>query len=612
MQRDSDPSSGASPSEFAEAEVAGFVREMAERYLSRQSNVFLLSGNVADLVDGLGVAVPAQAVRDRERYCYMERYLAKRLESRGRFVLTYNIARGINFTSADQSKRLRAFYARYDSAAQIDDDREQDRRAQKFDRCIVESKVYSFLTLKFLEELCTLARRHPQGGLNNLTVIIKHAETLLPDAALPQMADIDRQKLTLLREWFSDPDFLGSNEQVMLISPTSVGVHRDLRTLPHVSSITIPLPDKEQRAAFIEWMGEQTGGSVKLKKSGQELAVLTAGMTYLTLQNLFLQARHRGGELDERDVLEALNQLLVSELGDKVEMVVPQHTMGDVVGATELRRELGRLKALMALRDPKLCPVGILVTGPNGVGKTFIFEAWAAECDRLVIVLKNLRSMYFGQTDQIFEKLRHVLEALGNVIVLIDEADTVFAKPGGANVHETEARLFGNIIRMMGDPRNRGRIVWLLLTARPDNLAPDLKRSGRAGLHLPVFDPEGEDRRAYIDHTLGRGGFDPSGLTATQRAELEQRTLELSPADFNEVVMELRAERAMSGSLTYEQVLSVLDNILPGQIAAQRRVQSLNAFLECSRRTLIPPSLRELDRGAAEAELEELKRKLTR
>lgn len=595
--------------EIPEEHLAPFFREIAARFLSRQNNVFLLSGNVNDLLDGLGVLCSYDDKDSPARYGYLDAYLSTRLTTRERFVITYNIARGINFSSNLAYNELRTFYSRHDAAGALDDPSEQKKRALKFDRSVVESQAYSFLTLRFLEELCRLTRLYRSASPGSLTIIIKHAETLLPDSPLAHMSDIDRQKLTLLREWFTEPDFISSNEQVLLVSDTAAAMHADIRGLAQIAQIVVPRPDADDRRQFIRWMHARTGREIKLRRSQKEFAELTAGMTLLTLQNLFLQARHQDGVLDEKDVLAALNRLLVSELGDKIEMVRPGHTMKDVIGASALKEELERLRRLLAMRDPKVAPVGILVPGPNGVGKTYIFEAWSAECDRLVIVLKNLRSMYFGQTDQIFEKLRNVLESLGNVIIFIDEADTVFAKPG-ANTHETEARLFGNLIRMMGDPRNRGRIVWLLLTARPDNLAPDLKRSGRAGLHLPVFDPEGDDRRSYIDMILQRAGYDPKNLSPEQREHLENATAELSPADFNEVLVELRAEKALRGDLTFEQVVATLSNIMPGQIAAQRRVQILNAFLECSRRSLLPESMKTLNRAEAERELEELKVRL--
>ncbi|MEQ8818704.1 MAG: ATP-binding protein [Sumerlaeia bacterium] len=601
--------------EIEDRELEPFFREIADRFLSRQSNQFLLTGNVSDLFDGLGISCSADEPDNAHRYVGLERYLAERLERRGRLVITYNIARGIDFgvETSDKARRnecynaLREFYSKADRLGAMMSQKDIDKRAAKFDRSVVESQVYSFLTLRFLEELCLLARQRREGPISGgLTIIVKHAEMLLPDAPLAQMSDIDRQKLTLLTEWFTDPEFLESNEQVILVAPTMASIHETLRRLPHMSMTGVPLPDEDCRRAFIEWYSGQFGQELKLQRSKKELAELTAGMTLLTIKNLFLQASYRDGEIDEADILEQLNRLLVSELGDKIEIVKPAHSMDDVVGATALKAELKRVKALLDTRDPKVAPVGILVPGPNGAGKTFVFEAWAAECDRLVIVLKNLRSMYFGQTDAIFEKLRSVLEALGNVIIFIDEADTVFTKPGG-NTHETEARLFGNLIKMMGNPRNRGKIIWLLLTARPDNLAPDLKRSGRAGLHLPVFDPEGDDRRAYIDFILSRAQFDPSELTEAQRDAIEERTKELSPADFNEVVVELRSERVLTGTLTFEQVESVIGNILPSQIARQRRWQTLQAYMECSRKSLIPPSLADSTRESVERELQNMR-----
>ena len=53
------------------------------------------------------------------------------------------------------------------------------------------------------------------------------------------------------------------------------------------------------------------------------------------------------------------------------------------------------------------------------------------------------------------------------------------------------------IASQMGNTRYRGRIIWMLLTSRPDLLPIDLKRQGRAEVHIPLFYPQdpGEIRR---------------------------------------------------------------------------------------------------------------------
>ena len=141
-------------------------------------------------------------------------------------------------------------------------------------------------------------------------------------------------------------------------------------------------------------------------------------------------------------------------------------------------------------------------TVTHNSGKTYIFEAVASELDMPVVVLKNIRSQWFGQTDVVFERLRRVLEALDRVLIFVDEADTQFGGVG-EGTHATERRLTGKIQAMMSDTKLKGKVYWLLMTARIHLLSPDIRRPGRVGdLIIPVFDPEGEDRLAFIRWVL--------------------------------------------------------------------------------------------------------------
>jgi len=127
---------------------APFFREMAERFLSRRSNVFLLTGNVNDQVDGLAVTCPAEEPDHADRFCYADDYLTARLESRGRLVVTYNIARGMEFTSPARRARFRALWTQFSPEGPVSDPAVQQRRAQEFDRIIFESQVLAFATLR--------------------------------------------------------------------------------------------------------------------------------------------------------------------------------------------------------------------------------------------------------------------------------------------------------------------------------------------------------------------------------------------------------------------------------------------------------------------------------
>ena len=60
------------------------------------------------------------------------------------------------------------------------------------------------------------------------------------------------------------------------------------------------------------------------------------------------------------------------------------------------------------------------------------------------------------------------------------------------------------IASQMGDTRYRGKIVWMLLTSRPDLLPIDMKRQGRAEVHLPMFYPDDEAEIREMFVTMAR------------------------------------------------------------------------------------------------------------
>ena len=92
---------------------------------------------------------------------------------------------------------------------------------------------------------------------------------------------------------------------------------------------------------------------------------------------------------------------------------------------------------------------------------------------------------------------------MGPVVVVIDEADAALGTREAGGDSGTSSRVFSMIAGQMGDTRYRGRLIWMLLTSRPDLLPIDLKRQGRAEVHLPLFSPRGRGRGAV--HVPGHG-----------------------------------------------------------------------------------------------------------
>ena len=74
--------------------------------------------------------------------------------------------------------------------------------------------------------------------------------------------------------------------------------------------------------------------------------------------------------------------------------------------------------------------MGLLFTGPMGAGKTFVAEAFAKESGLTAIKLKNFRSKWVGATEGNLERILQVVQAIGQVLVIIDEGDRAFGSGG--------------------------------------------------------------------------------------------------------------------------------------------------------------------------------------
>ena len=188
-------------------------------------------------------------------------------------------------------------------------------------------------------------------------------------------------------------------------------------------------------------------------------------------------------------------------------------------------------------------PKGILLYGPPGCGKTLIAKAVANSLAKKVAEVTgntNTRSYflnikgpellnkYVGETEGNLEHALDVLRGLGPVVVVIDEADAALGNRQSDGDSGTSARVFSMIARQMGDTRYRGKIVWMLLTSRPDLLPIDLKRQGRAEVHIPLFYPQTAQERREMFLAMAKKAKVPLEESAVPDFE---KTASLSGAD---------------------------------------------------------------------------------
>lgn len=600
--------------------VYGFLKQSGRILNSGQARTIVLTGNIYDLFC-------LSRDEDDADYVPLIDFLSANWNLSNLILIVYELNGPIRFLRDDDNQKVRDAWFQW--RVGYDSNELAVKRMLATGQAIVEldgvAKAYEdslrtalnnpTLALELMRQMCLCSRTEIGGKRllkENLLILIEGADMLMPEAPITSLSDTDRHRVVICQDWFSDPGFLHANDSVVLLAESRSLINHRIARLPELLEVEVPSPDEAVRKHFISWFNGKCPADAKIQlwSTQDELARFTAGLSIHALMQLLKGARHEKKKLLQDEAILKVEDFIKSQLGeDIVEFKKPSHSFKDIVGFTRLKEFLKTELIPRFSATGSDAMSGAAVCGPIGGGKTYIFEALASELDMVVLVLKNIRSQWFGQTDVIFERLRRVLNALAKVLIFVDEADTQFGGVG-QDTHETERRLTGKLQAMMADPQMRGRVIWLLVTARIHLLSPDLRRPGRVGdLIIPTLDPEGADRVEFLQWVAKP--VLPAGLAPDQLKQLEDATKGYSAASFTALRSELKAKaKRQDGQLAFDDILAVVADHVPPAIEDTRRYQTLQALVNCTRRSLLPdPKVTEDQRRRWEEELRVLEAK---
>jgi hypothetical protein len=559
-----------------------FINAVGHSYNRRGKRVILLTGNVLD-----------QFWSPRLRsFTPLEQVLYQELRDKF-LVLRVDAASGISFyDTADEQELLKVCQLAEHIASKgqkLGDVEAQMAQTQ-------HQPLPMLILLRGMSNAVTRLWAGDKSRFRPLGLIMQFAGSLFPDGDFDRLSELDRQRLVTFLNWINDPFFSKNGNVILLVSDTKSEINRRVLALPVTEHVEIPLPSATERAHFVTQYGgvcTPSDAALQFELSREAFVEDTAGLKLTSLEDLLETSRRTGEPVRRKNVLEEVNLILEAELGDVVKVNIPGHSPKDIIGS---EATTAILRSIFQRCDNSETAVSaVLVSGPNGGGKTFQMEAFASESGRIVIELTGLRGMWYGQTDKLFERLRWHIATYGKVLILVDEAHTAFGSVHQSDTHETERRLAGNVIKMMGDPRFRGKVLWALMTSRPDELDPDVK--SRAPLQIPIFDPEGEARQRFIQELFQRRGI---ALSPEELQHVFRQTAHYSARDFDNLVREVRAQ-----GKPVAEVLQIWQ--ASTAIVQQRRLQTLIAALHCSYPQLLSEWLRSMRTEAIQKEVEELK-----
>ena len=565
------------------AAFPGWARTLAERYYTRTISTFILHGAVRDLQ-------PADDGKGGRRFVPLRNFLSDELFGSRDLVAFYDRSSGIRLATPEMQKDFMSAVAGYDSIF-----------GTEYAKAIPKDPARAFPLME------SYARVRIADG-KSVAIVIDFAETVAPASDLGGMSGEDRYALVTLVKWAQDPQFLTADFSVCLVAENLAELNPRIGRNPYAVAIELPLPTEKERLEYVETKISASGKKrAEISESTAEaIASMTAGMSRVALDRVLTEAI-AGPKLTVERLKEKKKEIIQAECHGLLEFIEPAFSIDIVAGHAKAKQLLKQAARAITTGKRDVVPMGFLIAGPIGTGKTFLATCFAGEIGIPCVKFLNFRSQWQGVTEGNLEKIFNLLKAMWPVAVIIDEADAFLGNRNASGDSGTSSRVFASIAAFMGNTEYRGKIVWFLLTCRPDLLPVDLKRQGRAEEHLALFYPESPEERLELIKTMARKAkvtFEGS-LSDILPKDLPK----MSGADIESALVraKLRAVNDKREKVTDKDLRETFDDFIPPSYPLEVELQTLVAVAECTSRDLLPESYRQTPRDEVTRRIRELK-----
>jgi hypothetical protein len=571
--------------------LPSWASEMRDLFRSGSAAQFLLHGSIFDVVPHNGRLLSLPAFLEQAMFASYD------------VVLRYDRSRGVRATRGgdDWGEWLQNALGRESASQTLV--REPGSALELIDRYLLRT-----LNLQALPGGAT-------GKPKRIAVIIEFAEFVVPRGDALQLGGPFAANTVKVLGWANDPAIVQSNIVTVLLSE---GLH-DLNSLvvenPHAAALHVPLPSEADMQAYVTTLSQTQFPELAAKSDVplDTLATRLTGLSRVGARTAIALALGNDKRITAPWLAEIKKELIEREGQGLLDFVESPFTLDNVAGLDAVKRWLREDTELLKKGALRALPMGYLFAGRIGTGKTFLVQCWAGELGIPCVVFKNFRDRWVGATESNLEKIFAILRALGQVVVFVDEADQAAGKrEGGDGDSGLSGRVYSMLAKEMSDTHNRGRIIWVFATSRPDLLEVDLKRQGRLDVHIPLFPPEtSKEREALLlaiakklkfpltaddlppftdDVTLGGNELEGLLVRALRIHELSAASPDAPKRPIKEVLMDLLRE------------------VRPNPHTRKLEYMDLVAVKECTDVRFLPPRFRNLSPEELEERIDALRR----
>ncbi|KAI8619370.1 P-loop containing nucleoside triphosphate hydrolase protein [Chytriomyces sp. MP71] len=291
-----------------------------------------------------------------------------------------------------------------------------------------------------------------------------------------------------------------------------------------------------------------------------ELTAVSVITHFLSTRNTALSEEDLAGlAITHDDFLEALTKVQPSSKREGF-ATVPDITWEDVGALGHVRDEL-RMSVVEPIKHPELFarvgitkPMGVLLYGPPGCGKTMLAKAVASEscCNFISVKGPELLNKFVGESERGVRTVFSRAASSAPCVIFFDELDALCPARSNDSESQSSSRLVNTLLTEMDGMTTRAQVYIIAATNRPDMIDPAMLRPGRLDKTLYVDLPDAGERWEILKTIARKTPVHDSVCLKTVAADA--RCEGYSGADLAALVREA-AVAALRGSIYAKGVL---------------------------------------------------------
>ena len=398
--------------------------------------------------------------------------------------------------------------------------------------------------------------------------VVRALKNISYDASMPYT-----DGYTLRRYQNKQDDFY---KHTIITSPI-LDIPKELEKIAYV--IEFSLPGKIEIEDILQSMEAEAGLVIRAEERGTIINALLGLTESEIFYSLKKSMEKNSNHVSSKELFHEKKQIL--KRNKTVEYVENEVSMQDVGGMKELAKWISKRKPTFQeefrLKYRLDIPKGLLLTGVQGCGKSFMVKAIATELNLPLLRLDmgSLMSKWVGESDENLRSAIALVETVSPCVLWIDEIEKSMPSQQG-NAHETTQRMFGNLLTWL---QEKTSLVFVVATANNiEQIPPELLRKGRFDEIFFVDLPTQKERKEILSIHLLKKGLNPEAFNLTQ---LSLVCAGFSGAEIEVAINEAVLEAAVNGEdMQMRYLLQEMEQTSPLSRTMKEKVDEIRVWAD--------------------------------